>query len=80
MAPARGLLGVGPVRPRTSTSWEAGLKSRFADNRIQLNVVGFLTDYNNFQAKSAVLLGNPRRRSSCSTTLASCAPRASKSN
>ncbi|KPF86659.1 TonB-dependent receptor [Novosphingobium sp. AAP93] len=54
-----GLLGVGPVRPETSTSWEAGLKSRFADNRIQLNVIGFLTDYNDFQAQSAILVGNP---------------------
>jgi iron complex outermembrane receptor protein len=56
---APGLLGVGPVRPETSTSWEAGIKSRFAENRIQLNVVGFLTDYDNFQAQSAVLLGTP---------------------
>ena len=45
--------------PETSTSWEAGIKSRFADNRIQLNVVGFFTDYDNFQAQSAVLLGTP---------------------
>ena len=54
-----GLLGVGPVKPETSTSYELGLKSRFADNRIQFNVIGFLTDYDNFQAQSAILVGSP---------------------
>ena len=54
-----GLLGVGPVKPETSTAWEIGLKSRFADNRIQLNLIGFLTDYNDFQAQSAILVGTP---------------------
>ncbi len=54
-----GLLGVGPVKPETSTAWELGLKSRFADNRIQLNVIGFLSDYNDFQAQSAILVGTP---------------------
>lgn len=54
-----GLLGVGPVKPETSTSWELGFKSRFADNRIQFNVIGFYTDYNNFQAQSAILVGTP---------------------
>lgn len=34
-------------------------KSRFLDNRVQLNVVGFYTDYNNFQAQSAVFVGTP---------------------
>lgn len=56
---APGLVGVGPVRPETSTSYEAGLKSRFLDNRIQLNLIGFLTNYDNFQAQSAVLVGTP---------------------
>ena len=54
-----GLLGVGPVKPETSTAWELGLKSRFADNRVQLNVIGFLSDYNDFQAQSAILVGTP---------------------
>ena len=54
-----GLLGVGPVKPETSTSYEIGLKSRFADNRVQFNLIGFLTDYNNFQAQSAILVGTP---------------------
>jgi iron complex outermembrane recepter protein len=51
-----GLNGVGPVKSETSTSYELGLKSRFLDNRVQLNVVGFLTDYSNFQAQSAVII------------------------
>jgi iron complex outermembrane receptor protein len=50
--------GVGPVKAETSTSYEIGLKSRFLDNRVQLNVVGFLTNYNNFQAQSAVIVNN----------------------
>ncbi len=54
-----GLLGVGPVKPETSTSWELGLKSRFADNKVQFNLIGFITDYNNFQAQSAILVGTP---------------------
>jgi iron complex outermembrane recepter protein len=54
-----GLLGVGPVRAEHSTSYELGLKSRFLDNRVQLNLTGFYTNYNNFQAQSATLLGNP---------------------
>lgn len=45
-----------PVRPETSRSYEIGLKSRFFDNRLQLNVAGFWTDYRNYQAQSGVLL------------------------
>jgi iron complex outermembrane recepter protein len=56
---AAGLVGVGPVKPETSTSYEIGLKSRFLDNRVQLNVVGFTTNYSNFQAQSAILVGTP---------------------
>ncbi|MEY4237422.1 MAG: hypothetical protein RL339_23 [Pseudomonadota bacterium] len=54
-----GLVGVGPIKPERSTSYEIGLKSRFLDNKVQLNVIGFYTDYNNFQAQSAVLVGTP---------------------
>jgi iron complex outermembrane recepter protein len=54
---APGLNGVGAVKAETSTSYELGLKSRFLDNRVQLNVVGFLTNYSNFQAQSAVIIG-----------------------
>lgn len=56
---APGLVGVGPIKPERSTAYELGLKSRFLDNRIQLNVIAFLTNYNDFQAQSAVLAGNP---------------------
>jgi iron complex outermembrane recepter protein len=54
-----GLVGVGPVQAEHSTSYELGLKSRFFDNRVQFNLTGFYTNYNNFQAQSATLLGNP---------------------
>jgi iron complex outermembrane recepter protein len=53
------IAGVGPVKAESSTSYELGLKSRFFDNRVQLNLTGFYTNYNNFQAQSATLLGNP---------------------
>lgn len=52
-----GLVGVGPIKAEHSTSYEIGLKSRFADNRVQFNITGFLTNYDNFQAQSAVLVG-----------------------
>ncbi len=45
-------------RPESSTSYELGFKSRFFDNKVQLNVIGFSTDYNNFQAQSAVIVNN----------------------
>ena len=54
---APGLNGVGPVKAEHSTSYELGFKSRFLDNRVQLNVTGFTTDYDNFQAQSAVVIG-----------------------
>ncbi len=44
---------IDPVKPERSTSYEIGIKSRFFDNRLQLNVTGFLSNYNNFQAQSA---------------------------
>lgn len=53
---APGLNGVGPVKAEHSTSYELGLKSRFMDNKVQLNLTGFVTDYNNFQAQSAVII------------------------
>lgn len=52
-----GLIGVGPIKPETSTSYELGFKSRFLDNRVQLNVIGFNTNYNNFQAQSVIIVG-----------------------
>jgi iron complex outermembrane recepter protein len=53
--------GVGAIKPETSTSYELGIKSRFLDNKVQVNVIGFYTKYNDFQAQSAVLVGgNPQ--------------------
>ncbi|MBX7535020.1 TonB-dependent receptor [Qipengyuania sp. GH1] len=45
-----------PVKPETSDAYELGLKSRFLDNRVQLNVAAFWTDFSNFQAQSGVQL------------------------
>jgi iron complex outermembrane receptor protein len=45
-----------PVKPERSTSFEVGLKSRFLENKIQFNLTGFYTDYNNFQAQSAQII------------------------
>ncbi len=50
------IAGVGPVKAETSTSYELGFKSRFLDNKVQFNVTGFVTDYNNFQAQSAIIV------------------------
>ena len=44
-----------PVAPESSKAYEAGIKSRFFQNRVQLNATAFLTDYNDFQAQAAVL-------------------------
>lgn len=56
---APGLTGVGAIRPETSKSFELGLKSRFLDNRVQLNVIGFLAKYDDFQAQSVIQVGSP---------------------
>lgn len=45
-----------PVQPETSNAYEVGLKSRFLDNRAQLNLAAFWTDFDNFQAQSGVTL------------------------
>lgn len=47
-----------PVAAEHSTAYEIGLKSRFWQNRAQLNIAGFYTDYNNFQAQSAQFIGD----------------------
>ena len=44
-----------PVAPETSKAYELGLKSRFLQNRVQLNATAFLTDYQDFQAQSSVV-------------------------
>ncbi|HEY5070498.1 MAG TPA: TonB-dependent receptor [Caulobacteraceae bacterium] len=38
-----------PFQPEILTSYEAGLKSRFLDNRLQANVSAFYWDYQNHQ-------------------------------
>lgn len=45
-----------PVRPETSKAYELGLKSRILDNRVQLNVTGFWTDFRDFQAQAQITL------------------------
>lgn len=44
-----------PTRSESSNAYEFGIKSRFLDNMVQLNIAAFLTDYKDFQAQSAVL-------------------------
>ncbi len=45
-----------PIDEETSDSFEVGIKSRFADNRIQLNATAFQVTYDGFQANNFVLL------------------------
>lgn len=47
-----------PVKSETSVSYEAGLKGRILDDRLQFNLVAFLTDYEDFQAQAAVVDGD----------------------
>jgi iron complex outermembrane receptor protein len=44
-----------PVAPETSKSYELGLKSRFLQNRLQVNATAFHADYEDFQAQSSRL-------------------------
>ena len=44
-----------PVAPETSKAYELGLKSRFLQNRLQVNATAFHTDYDDFQAQSSRL-------------------------
>ena len=43
-----------PVNPETSVAYEAGMKSRFLDNRLQFNATAFLTNYIDFQAQATL--------------------------
>lgn len=45
-----------PIDEETSDSFELGIKSRFADNRIQFNASAFQVTYDGFQANNFVLL------------------------
>lgn len=44
-----------PVDPETSDSFELGLKSTLLNNRLQLNLTAFYTEYDDFQAQSSVI-------------------------
>ncbi len=39
-----------PFDEETLTAWELGMKSQWIDNRLQLNVAGFFSDYKDLQA------------------------------
>ncbi len=41
-----------PIAPETVDSWEIGLKSEFLDHRLRLNIVGFYSDFKNFQTQA----------------------------
>lgn len=41
----------GPVRPETSKSWEIGTRAQFFEHRLTVNLTGFDTHYQNFQAQ-----------------------------
>ena len=45
-----------PIDEETSDAFEVGLKSQFADNRVQLNISAFTVEYDGFQANNFVLL------------------------
>lgn len=45
-----------PIDEETSDAFEAGVKSQFADNRIQLNLSAFTVEYDGFQANNFVEL------------------------
>ncbi|PLK22952.1 TonB-dependent receptor [Porphyrobacter sp. TH134] len=45
-----------PIDEELSDSFEIGVKSQFADNRVQLNVAAFSVEYDGFQANNFVLI------------------------
>jgi iron complex outermembrane receptor protein len=48
---------VGPIKPETSDSFEAGLKSQWLDHRVMLNLTGFHVAYDDYQAQGIDLIG-----------------------
>lgn len=48
-----------PYDPETMVSWEAGVKTRWADNRILLNFTVFDSDYKDFQARVSGTVVDP---------------------
>ncbi len=45
-------VGANTYEPEKITSYEAGVKNRFFDNRLQFNATGFLYDYKDFQVSA----------------------------
>ena len=45
-----------PIDEETSDAFEVGLKSQFWDRKVQLNLAGFMVEYDGFQANNFVLL------------------------
>lgn len=46
-----------PVDPESSISYEAGVKTTLMDSRLQLNLIAFFTEYDDYQAQNAELEG-----------------------
>lgn len=46
-----------PLDAETSNAYEAGFKTRFFDNRLQLNLAGFFAEYDGFQANNFINVG-----------------------
>ncbi len=60
-----------PVDPETSESWELGMKSTFFDNRLQLNIAVFHTEYDDFQGQAFF---DPDGRPDCPDDNPACDP------
>lgn len=46
-----------PIDPETSNAYEAGVKSRLFDNKLQLNAAGYYAVYDGFQANNFIVVG-----------------------
>jgi iron complex outermembrane receptor protein len=46
-----------PLAPETSNDYEAGVKSSLFDHRVTANVEGFITNFSNYQANFASVIG-----------------------
>ena len=40
---------INPFEPEKATAYEVGMKSQFLDNKVRLNLAGYMTDYSNLQ-------------------------------
>ena len=48
-----------PIDAETSNAFEAGFKSQFLDDKVQLNLSAYTVQYDNFQANNFILVGTP---------------------